>query len=56
LIVDAHDREIIACSTVVNADVTGSDVRDIMLEAVKTRFHMLRAGPFVEMLSDNGPA
>jgi putative transposase len=38
------------------AGATGSDVRDIMLEAVETRFHMLRAETAVEMLSDNGSA
>ena len=56
LIIDAHDREIIAWRAVANAGITGSDVRDIMLEAVETRFDALRAEPGVEMLSDNGSA
>lgn len=40
-IIDAHDREIISWRAVVNAGISGSDIRDMMLEAV-------------EMLSDNG--
>lgn len=55
-IIDAHDREIIAWRAVANAGISGSDVRDIMLEAVETRFGALRAGTSVEMLSDNGSA
>jgi putative transposase len=34
-IIDAHDREIIAWRAVVNAGISGSDIRDIMLEAVE---------------------
>ena len=37
-IIDAHDREIIAWRAVVNAGISGSDIRDIMLEAVERRF------------------
>ncbi len=37
-IIDAHDREIIAWRAVVNAGISGSDVRDMMLEAVEKRF------------------
>jgi putative transposase len=37
-IIDAHDREIIAWRAVVNAGISGSDVRDMMLEAVERRF------------------
>lgn len=55
-IIDAHDREIIAWRAVVNAGISGSDVRDIMLEAVEIRFGSLRASSLVEMLSDNGSA
>lgn len=55
-IIDAHDREIIAWRAVANAGISGSDVRDIMLEAVEVRFGALRAGTSVEMLSDNGSA
>lgn len=53
-IIDAHDREIIAWRAVVNAGITGSDIRDMMLEAVEGRFGGYRAPHPVEMLSDNG--
>ena len=54
-IIDAHDREIIAWRAVVNAGISGSDIRDIMLEAVERRFGAYRAPSVIEMLSDNGP-
>ena len=44
-IVDAHDREIIAWCAVVNAGISGSDVRDMMLAAVAARFGGHRAAP-----------
>jgi transposase InsO family protein len=53
-IIDAFDREIIAHTAVVNAGISGSDIRDMMLAAVERRFaadHVLHA---VEHLSDNG--
>lgn len=53
-IIDAHDREIIAWRAVANAGISGSDVRDIMLEAVERRFGACRAPAAIEMLSDNG--
>ena len=53
-IIDAHDREIIAWCAVVNAGISGSDVRDMMLAAVEARFGGCRAPHQVEMLSDNG--
>lgn len=53
-IIDAHDREIIAWRAVVNAGTPGSDVRDMMLEAVEKRFGGYRAPHQVEILSDNG--
>ena len=53
-IIDAHDRETIAWRAVVNAGVSGSDIRDIMLEAVERRFGTYSAPSVVEMLSDNG--
>lgn len=53
-IIDAHDREIIAWRAVVNAGISGSDVRDMMLEAVEARFATMRAPQPIEMLSDNG--
>lgn len=34
-IIDAFDREIIAWAAVANAGISGSDVRDMMLEAVR---------------------
>ncbi len=49
-----HDREIIAWRAVVNAGISGSDIRDMMLEAVETRFRGYRAPHPVEMLRDNG--
>jgi len=55
-IIDAFDREIIAWSAVANAGISGSDVRDMMLEAVEKRFRVIRASQPVEHLSDNGSA
>ena len=49
-IIDAHDREIIAWRAVVNAGISGSDIRDIMLEAVERRFGTYRAPAVVDML------
>ncbi len=53
-IIDAHDREIIAWRAVANAGISGSDIRDMMLEAVEKRFGGYRAPQAIEMLSDNG--
>ena len=53
-IIDAHDREIISWRAVVNSGISGSDIRDMMLEAVEQRFGDYRAPHPVEMLSDNG--
>lgn len=53
-IIDAHDREIIALRAVVNAGISGSEIRDIMLEPVERRFGTYRAPAVIEMLSDNG--
>ncbi len=38
----------------VNAGISGSEVRDIMLEAVECRFGAYRAPCVIEMLTDNG--
>ncbi len=38
------------------AGISGSDVRDMMLEAVEKRFGACRAPEQIEMLSDNGSA
>jgi putative transposase len=53
-IIDAFDREIIAWTAVSGAGISGSHVRDMMLEAVETRFGSMRAPHPVEHLSDNG--
>lgn len=53
-IIDAFDREIIAWAAVCGAGISGSDVRDMMLEAVEKRFGAVRAPHPVEHLSDNG--
>lgn len=53
-IIDAHDREIMAWRAVVNAGISGADVRDMLLEAVERRFATIRAPAQIEMLSDNG--
>jgi putative transposase len=55
-IIDAHDREVIAWRGVVNGGISGSDIRDMMLEAVEKRFGTLRAPETIEMLTDNGSA
>jgi putative transposase len=52
-IIDAHDREIISWRAVVNADISGSDIRDRMLEAVERRFGDNRTPHPVEMLPFN---
>ena len=51
-IIDAFDREIIACTAVCGAGISGSDVRDMMLEAVEKRFGMVRAPHPIQHLSD----
>lgn len=53
-IIDAHDREIIAWRAVAGTGISGSDVRDLMLEAVERRFGAPRASHPVEFLADNG--
>lgn len=53
-IIDAFDREIIASTAVCGAGISGSDVRDMMLEAVEKRFAAIRAPNPIEHLSDNG--
>jgi putative transposase len=39
-----------------NAGISGSDVRDMLLEAVECRFDTHRAPERVEVMSDNGSA
>jgi putative transposase len=53
-IIDAFDREIIAWTAVSGAGISGSDGRDMMLEAIERRFGSLRAPHPIEHLSDNG--
>lgn len=53
-VIDAHDREVVAWRAVANAGINGSDIRDMMLEAVEARFGAIRAPEPVEWLSDNG--
>ncbi len=53
-VIDAHDRELIAHVAVSGRGISGSDVRDMMLEAVETRFATLSAPRRIEFLSDNG--
>jgi transposase InsO family protein len=53
-IVDAHDREIISWRAVVNAGISGSDIRDMMLEAVERRFGAYKTPNPIGILSDNG--
>ena len=55
-LIDAHDREIISWRAVANAGISGSDVRDMLLEAVERRFGIHHAPEVVEVLSDNGSA
>lgn len=52
--IDAHDREILAWHAVAGAGISGSMVRDLMLEAVERRFGAIQAPCRVEWLSDNG--
>lgn len=53
-VIDAHDREILAWCVVVNTGISGSDIRDILLEAVERRFGTCRAPETIEFPTDNG--
>lgn len=53
-VIDAHDREIVAWRAVSGAGISGSHVRDMMLEAVEKRFGAIRAPAPIEWLADNG--
>ncbi len=55
-IIDAFDWEIISWAAVANAGISGSDIRDMMLEAVEKRFNATSAPHAIEHLSDNGSA
>jgi putative transposase len=52
--IDAHDREVPAWHAVAGAGISGSMVRDLMLETVEKRFGTIQAPLAVEWLSDNG--
>jgi transposase InsO family protein len=53
-VIDAHDREVLAWHAVAGAGISGSMVRDLMLEAVERRFGTTQTPHAVEWLSDNG--
>jgi transposase InsO family protein len=52
--IDAHDREVPAWHAVAGAGISGSMVRDLMLETVEKRFGAIQAPHALEWLSDNG--
>ena len=52
--IDAHDREVLTWHAVAGGGISGSMVRDLMLEAVERRFGTIKALHPVEWLSDNG--
>jgi transposase InsO family protein len=54
--IDAHDREVPAWHAVAGAGISGSMVRDLMLETVEKRFAAVQVPHAVEWLSDNGSA
>lgn len=54
--IDAHDREIISWRAVANAGISGSVVRDMLLEAIERRFGTHRAPEQIEFLTGNGSA
>jgi putative transposase len=54
LAIDAHDREALAWHAIAGAGISGSMVRDLMLEAVERRFGALQTPHPIEWLSDNG--
>ena len=53
-LIDAFDREIIAFIALSGAGISGSDVRDMMLDGVERRFGADHAPHPIEHLSDNG--
>jgi transposase InsO family protein len=55
-VIDAHDREVPAWQAVGGAGISGSMVRDLMLETVEKRFAAIKTPHAVEWLSDNGSA
>jgi transposase InsO family protein len=53
-VIDAHDREVLAWHAAAGTSISGSMVRDLMLEAVELRFGTVQARHAVEWLSDKG--
>jgi putative transposase len=52
--IDAHDREALTWHAIAGAGISGSMVRDLMLEAVELRFGATQTPHPIEWLSDNG--
>lgn len=44
-LIDAHDPELLSWRAVVSAGISGSDVRDMLLEAVEQRFGTRQGQP-----------
>ena len=55
-LIDANDRDIISWRAVASAGISGSGVRDILLEAVEKRSGVYYAPEVIEVLSDNRSA
>jgi transposase InsO family protein len=51
-VIDAHDREVLAWHAAAGTGISGSMVRDLMLEAVELRFGTVQAPHAVEWLSE----
>jgi transposase InsO family protein len=47
-VIEAHDREVIAWRAAAGAGISGSHIRDMLLEAVETPFGAMRAPRPVE--------
>ena len=54
VVIDAHDREIIARRAAAHAGTGGSDIRGVLLEAVQRRVGPCRAAPVIAMPPDKG--
>ena len=53
-LIDAHDREVIAWRAVSGVGISGSDIRDMLLEAVERRFGACRVPEVIEVLLTMG--
>jgi len=56
VIIDAHNREVIAWRTAADAHISSSDICDLMREAAAKHFGDRRADQQVELLCDYGSA